>query len=148
MDLAPRPRLVPLEPRLVQLEEAGMLHGPAHEALRRSALAEFRALPARPASCAGGAYPSDAEELRAFLDGFLEEAAPSPTLLPGGQEEAGRSPGHGVRLLVAPHIDLHRGGASYGHAYRALQGCDAELFVVFGTAHASPPHPFTLTRLD
>jgi AmmeMemoRadiSam system protein B len=53
-----------------------------------------------------------------------------------------------VRLLVAPHIDFGRGGPTYSHAYRALEGCDAELFVVFGTAHASPPHLFTLTRQD
>jgi AmmeMemoRadiSam system protein B len=56
--------------------------------------------------------------------------------------------GRGVRLLVAPHIDFRRGGAAYAHAYRALEGCDADLFVVFGTAHASPPHLFTLTRQD
>ena len=54
-----------------------------------------------------------------------------------------------LRLLVAPHIDLHRGGVSYAHAYQALhRGCTADLFVVFGTAHASPPHLFTLTRKD
>ncbi|BDG08677.1 AmmeMemoRadiSam system protein B [Anaeromyxobacter paludicola] len=245
MDLDPRPRLVPLEPRLVQLEdgtqgvvlrdptgvltqsalvspgaylvlahldgtrtlpeveralalqgrpvplpdivtlvrrleESGLVHGPAHEALRRRALEAFRALPARPASCAGGAYPEEPEALRAFLDGFLSEAAdppgrPSPALparrggsapeappesisqraprstlsRDAGEGRGGGGPANGdVRLLVAPHIDLHRGGAAYGHAYRALAASDAELFVVFGTAHATPPHLFTLTRLD
>jgi hypothetical protein len=52
-----------------------------------------------------------------------------------------------VTLLVSPHIDFERGGLGYAHAYEALsRGCAADLFVVFGTAHASPPHLFTLTR--
>ncbi|HZZ84930.1 MAG TPA: AmmeMemoRadiSam system protein B [Anaeromyxobacteraceae bacterium] len=119
------------------LEEAGLLHGASYEAARRRALDQFRALPSRPASCAGGAYPDDPEELRSFLDGFLAEV------------DGGAAPlQDGVRLLVAPHIDLHRGGAAYGHAYRALAASAAELFVVFGTAHASPPSLYTLTRLD
>jgi AmmeMemoRadiSam system protein B len=51
-------------------------------------------------------------------------------------------------MLIAPHIDFSRGGPVYAHAYRALEGCDADLYVVFGTAHASPPQLFTLTRQD
>lgn len=49
---------------------------------------------------------------------------------------------------MAPHIDYPRGAAGYAHAYRGLAASDAELWVVFGTAHASPPRLFTLTRLD
>jgi AmmeMemoRadiSam system protein B len=49
---------------------------------------------------------------------------------------------------VVPHIDYRRGAAGYARAYRALAATDADLLVVFGTAHASPPHLFTLTRLD
>ena len=144
-----------------KLEEAGLVHGPSYEAARRRALADFRALPARPASCAGGAYPDDPDELRGLLDGFLAQAdgqdgstgrpssQPPPLSRGAGEGQGGgHRDGNGTRLLVAPHIDLHRGGAAYGHAYRALAACDAELFVVFGTAHASPPHPYTLTRLD
>jgi MEMO1 family protein len=56
--------------------------------------------------------------------------------------------GREVRLLVAPHIDIPRGAAAYAHAYGALAGCQADLFVVFGTAHATPPHLFTLTGQD
>jgi AmmeMemoRadiSam system protein B len=118
------------------LGRAGFLEGPAHEALRRGALDAFRALGARPPSCAGGVYPADAAALRRALDGWLAAAPPAP---------ASAAP---VRLLVAPHIDYHRGGEGYARAYRALAGTDADLFVVFGTAHASPRRLFTATRLD
>jgi AmmeMemoRadiSam system protein B len=90
---------------------------------------------ARPAHLAGVCYPAEAADLRRLLDRLL-----SP--VPGS-----RGTGD-ARLLVAPHVDLARGGASYAHAYREIARSRAELFVVFGTAHATPLHPFTLTRSD
>jgi AmmeMemoRadiSam system protein B len=124
-----------------QALEAGLVHGPAYEARRAEVLRAFRSAPRAPA-CAGGAYPDDPSELRDMLDAFYR--------LPGGpgaRNPAGRG-GAGVRLLVAPHIDFRRGGAAYAHAYHALEGCEADLFVVFGTAHASPPRLYTVTRQD
>src|SRR5512140_3031874 len=121
------------------LSEAGFLEGPSREAQRRRALLEFRAQPARPPSCAGSVYPTDAAVLRAALDGWLG--------LPSGVSD-GPVPSQPIRLVIAPHIDYARGAAGYAHAYRALSATDADLFVVFGTAHSTPPHLFTLTRLD
>jgi MEMO1 family protein len=97
--------------------------------------AAFRALPARPASCAGAVYPADAAALRRALDGWLRLRAPQP--VPARP-----------RLVVSPHIDYRRGAAGYARSAAALAASDADLFVVFGTAHASPPRLFTLTRLD
>ncbi|HET8541807.1 MAG TPA: AmmeMemoRadiSam system protein B [Anaeromyxobacter sp.] len=91
----------------------------------------------RPPSCAGSVYPDDPDRLRAALHAWL--ALPAP----GGARRARRGP---VRLLVAPHIDFPRGARGYARAYGALDGTDADLFVVFGTAHETPPHLFTLTR--
>lgn len=121
------------------LSEAGFIEGPARDAQRARALREFRAQPSRPPTCAGAVYPADPAELRTALDRLLSlpAGAPPPPPLAGP-----------VRLVVAPHIDYARGGAGYAHAYRTLAGSDADLFVVFGTAHTSPPHLFTLTRLD
>jgi AmmeMemoRadiSam system protein B len=48
---------------------------------------------------------------------------------------------------VAPHIDYPRGARGWAAAYRAL-ATDADLFVVLGTAHETPPHLFALTRRD
>lgn len=121
---------------VAQLSSAGFLDDAAREARRRAVLARFRATGLRPPSCAGGVYPERAPALRAALDRWL---ASDPTAAPGAAP---------VRLLVAPHIDYARGAAGYAHAYRALAATRADLFVVFGTAHASPPRLFTLTRLD
>ncbi len=90
----------------------------------------------RPPSCAGSVYPADPAALRRALDGWL------------GLPDAGRRPPRApTRLLVAPHIDYPRGARAWGAAYRALS-TDADLFVVLGTAHASPTHLFALTRRD
>jgi MEMO1 family protein len=121
-----------------QLRTVGLVHGPAYEALRSKAVAAFRALRVRPPACAGGVYPARAAALRVELERWLESVrASAPDVRP-----------EPVRLLVAPHIDYRRGGEGYAHAYRAIRGSDAELVVVFGTAHATPPRLFTLTRLD
>jgi MEMO1 family protein len=120
------------------LASPGFVEGPVHDAHVARARADFRRASARAPSCAGGVYPEDPAALRAALDGWL--AAP-------GGPASGAPPGP-VSLLVAPHIDYRRGAAGYAHAYRTLAATDADVFVVFGTAHASPPRLFTLTRLD
>lgn len=90
----------------------------------------------RPPTCAGSVYPADPAALRAALDGWLA-AAPRAS-----------RPEPAPRLVVAPHIDYPRGARGYARAYAALEACDADLFVVFGTAHSSPSRLFTLTRRD
>lgn len=89
----------------------------------------------RPPSCAGSVYPAEPNALRRALDGWLGLPAPR------------HAPGRPTRLLVAPHIDYPRGARAWAAAYRALS-TDADLFVVLGTAHATPPHLFALTRRD
>jgi AmmeMemoRadiSam system protein B len=145
-----------------KLTQAGYLHGPAYQARRDQALATFRSAPVRPAICAGGAYPREKQELTRYLDDFFTRpggpgplAEPFPPSAVAGPNPVTASlssrhdPMNPIRLLVAPHIDLHRGGVSYAHAYKALaHACDADLFVVFGTAHASPPRLFTVTDRD
>jgi hypothetical protein len=124
-----------------QASEAGLVFGPAYRARHTEALAAFRSRPRAPA-CAGGAYPDQEVELREMLASFYTHPEG-----PGARDGRSRS-GAGARLVVAPHIDFRRGGPAYAHAYHALEGCDADVYVVFGTAHASPPHLYTLTRQD
>lgn len=101
----------------------------------------------RTPSCAGSVYPEDPRELRAALDEWLR--LPGPSLRPSSRAAAvdgadARAP----RLVVSPHIDYARGAAGYSHAARALAAAsaEAELFVVFGTAHEGPSQLFTLTH--
>jgi AmmeMemoRadiSam system protein B len=54
-----------------------------------------------------------------------------------------------VRGLIAPHIDLLRGGHCYAWAYHALaQACDSDLFIILGTVHLPTEHFFTATAKD
>ena len=135
-----RATVADVERVVAQARAAGLVHGPTYDRKRVRALAAYRAGPRAPA-CAGGAYPDDPRDLDAMLAGFF--AHPDG---PGQRHPARNGVALDPRLLVAPHIDFPRGGPSYAHAYGALDGCSADLFVVFGTAHASPPHLFTLTR--
>lgn len=107
---------------------------PSRDPGRQRALAAYRSQPYRPPACAGGVYPDEPRALARALDAWLE--------LPGP-----RWVGPPPRLVVAPHVDYARGHRVYAPAARALAASDAELFVVFGTAHATPPRLFTLTRL-
>ncbi len=93
----------------------------------------------RPPSCAGLVYPADPAALRAALDSWLQIRSPARSRADGPREA--------TRLILAPHIDYPRGAAGYARAYSALPS-DADLFVVLGTAHATPMHLFTLTRDD
>ncbi len=138
-----RGELVPraeLEKLVDALEEHLFLEGPRVEAARQRVAAAFHASPLRPAVHAGKAYAGEAAELAAQLEGFFAHAeGPGPR----GPRRADL-----LRGLVAPHIDFHRGGPAYAWAYQAVaETCEADCFVVFGTAHAGlDGHPFAATR--
>ncbi|MBI3449699.1 MAG: AmmeMemoRadiSam system protein B [Acidobacteria bacterium] len=117
------------------IDEALMLDSEAFRARVAEIERAFRASPVRPAAHAGGAYEGDPDLLRAGLAGLLA-AAPAAPLPPGK-----------IAGLIAPHIDLHRGGEGYGAAYAALAADrDAATFVVLGTAHQAPPEMYVATR--
>ncbi|MFN8524282.1 MAG: AmmeMemoRadiSam system protein B [Chloroflexota bacterium] len=125
---------------LVQgLDEALLLEGPRFEAHEERQRAEYRSQPVRAAVHAGGAYPGEEASLRAFLA--------ERYTMPGGP---GRAPG-GVsrgpaRGLIAPHIDLHRGGHSYAWGYGALAEREpAAVYLLFGTSHRPMTLPFAIT---
>jgi AmmeMemoRadiSam system protein B len=126
-----------------QLDEQGFLEGSRFAARRAAIDRAYLEAPRRPAAHAGGAYAGEAEELRASIDGFFASAGGAGPIA-WGPEGTPR-----VRGLIAPHIDLHRGGPAYTWAYRDLaERGDADLFVILGTCHAGMEHPFALTRKD
>jgi AmmeMemoRadiSam system protein B len=122
-----------LEKVLADLRERLVLEGPAADAARAKALATWRALPARPAACAGSSYPEEPDACRDSLSRHEADAGDVP--VPAS-----------VRAVLAPHIDLRGGGPCHGAAGRAYRRCDADVFVVIGTAHAALRRPFALTR--
>ncbi|CAN5817832.1 AmmeMemoRadiSam system protein B [soil metagenome] len=134
-----------IERLAIDLDRALMLTGATFDAAVAAARAEFEALPLRPASHAGGAYPSDPKALAEYMNRQCIARAP---IGPAGDAANANGP---IVGLVAPHIDPWRGAVGYGHAYgalaRALAAAPAvDTFLVFGTSHAPMKEPFALLR--
>jgi MEMO1 family protein len=124
-----------------RLDEHGFLDSARFAARKRAIEAAFAASPMRPAAHAGGAYAGDPDALAAQIDGFFRHADG-----PGAPVDGGAVASHGLRGLIAPHIDFHRGGPTYAWAYReVIERSDADLFVILGTCHAGMADPFSVT---
>src|SRR6185436_5209532 len=97
----------------------------------------FTKLPARPAKFVEGT----AAEVKDRLDGYFAGDA--------GAGKIGARREEPLSGILAPHIDFNRGGPCYTFAYRELaERCDADLYVILGVAHLSPPNPFVVTSKD
>jgi hypothetical protein len=131
-----------LENLVKQLDEHHYLNSPSFQIYYDSLVQEFRRSPTRPARYAGSAYEGSEPALRRQLDGFFAcPEGPGPIAAP--------DPSRPVRGLIAPHIDFHRGGPSYAHAYKALaEHPGADRFIVFGTCHNPMQRRFALTEKD
>jgi len=130
-----------------QLDDAGFLDSERFRARRRATDDAFRQSPTRPAAHAGGAYAGAPEALREQIAGFFRHPdGPGPAdgarLADGPSRRAAGT----LSALIAPHIDFHRGGPTYGRAYQeVLDRSDADLFVILGTCHAGMADPFAIT---
>jgi AmmeMemoRadiSam system protein B len=127
-----------------KLDDAYLLHGLRFERYRRRKLKEYTAAHIRPASHAGASYPDASDELREQLAGLIASDAG-----PGVTRRKATPRGQVLRGIVSPHIDLARGGPLYAWAYQRLaQESDADVFVIFGTAHQPMRQTFSVTRKD
>lgn len=134
--------LAELERLVRELDEAFLLEGNRFEAFRKKQVERYLAAPARRAVHAGSAYPDDPDDLRDALAGFFTSSK-GP-----GQPKTAASGGQ-LRAVISPHIDLHRGGPAYAWAYRQIiEQSDADVFVLFGTAHHAMDQLFSVTRKD
>ncbi len=118
-----------------ELDAAGMLDSEAFRARRRAVHAAFRAATVRPAHHAGGAYPGEARALRRYIEDECLARAPA------------RSATSAIVGLTAPHMDLWRAAAGYGHAYRALADAlpdGVDTVILLGTSHALMRRPFAV----
>jgi AmmeMemoRadiSam system protein B len=98
---------------------------------------EFSKLPSRAAQFVEGT----AEEVTGRLEGYFSGEA--------GSGKIGARRDEPLAGILAPHIDFNRGGLCYSFAYRELaERSDAELYVILGVAHLSPPNPFVVTSKD
>lgn len=126
-----------------QLEKSDLLETPAVQEKRKNILKQFMSATTRKAVHGGGAYPENLLELASFMGKFFQDAqGPGKQLssAPLGVPPVG---------LIAPHIDLHRGGAAYAWAYQALSETPPpDVIVSLGVAHMSPNSPWVFTKKD
>jgi AmmeMemoRadiSam system protein B len=133
-----------LEKLVGQLDHAYLLAGERFENHSRRQIREYLDGPVRPAAHAGGAYESEPETLREQLAGFF-----GCRRGPGAPRLGSRRKGRRLCAVVSPHIDLHRGGPTFAWAYHRLaRHADADLFVIFGTAHRRMREMFSVSRKD
>jgi AmmeMemoRadiSam system protein B len=102
----------------------------------------FRQADTRPATITKRNYNNSLEKLTEQIDGFFtHHDGPGPI----ETEKAGTS----VKGIIAPHIDFQRGGPCFAWAYKELsEKADADVFIIFGTAHARTEETFVATYKD
>jgi AmmeMemoRadiSam system protein B len=87
-------------------------------------------------------YESKPADLERQLEALF--SAPDGPGLPDSTDPSGR-----LLALIAPHIDLRRGGLCFAWSYAELaRGTRARTFLILGIAHVPTRHPFVLTAKD
>ena len=126
-----------------QLDSNFLLENERLEQCKKLVSEEFAVSSVRAAFHAGGAYELDPSSLREQLSAFF--------VPPEGPGELNRdiAPSGDIKGIVAPHIDLVRGGPCYAWAYKEIgERCDADLFIILGTSHSESRNQFILTAKD
>jgi AmmeMemoRadiSam system protein B len=123
-----------IESVVKDLDQYLLLESPKVQEKRRAVADEFAALPARPAQFVEGG----AADVQKQLDGYYAAEAGAGAIAARRDEP--------LAGILAPHIDFNRGGPCYTFAYKELaERSDADLYIILGVAHLSPPNPFVLT---
>ena len=128
-----------MEELIAQLDACHLLENLHFQDYLRRLHEDFKQAATREAMFAGKGYEANPEQLKATIRGyFTGKDAPG---LPNesGQEKA-------IKGILAPHIDLARGGTCYAHAYKALgESLQADLYIILGTCHTPMQNPFAFT---
>ncbi len=135
-----------LQEVIAQLDENLFLESERFEKAEKEIEDRFRLATVREAAFAGKSYEADPERLKIQLRDYFEGAG-GPGRLEGRKE----SDGSKMRLvgIVAPHIDLKRGGPCYAFSHQELwRKTRARCFIILGISHAEMEFPFSLTRKD
>jgi AmmeMemoRadiSam system protein B len=131
-----------IEDLLEKLDAALFLDNDRFRDTREAIEDEFRRADVRAATLAGKSYDSSPELLAGQIDEFFAHPDGPGPLDP-------TKTGTALKGIVAPHIDFLRGGPCFAWAYKELvEGTDADLFVLFGTAHAHTNGIFVVTDKD
>ncbi len=131
-----------IEELLSKLDESLFLDNENYRRRRMEIEDEFKKASVRPAVLAGKSYDGSPDELARQIEGFFTHSEG-----PGAPEK--RSASNNLKGIIAPHIDFVRGGPCFAWAYKELaEHTDADVFLIFGTAHAFTNETFVLTDKD
>ena len=131
-----------LEKLIEELDSHLFLESDRFRKYQERMVQEFKDSRIRKACHAEKGYPSDPEKLREMLEGFFI-APDGPGLLAEG------SGSRRVAGVIAPHIDLRSGGPCFAYSHKEIaESCDAELFIILGTAHVATKDFFVYTPKD
>lgn len=127
---------------LMQLDTCLFLENDRFFKVKAKMISDFKAQKVRYAFHSGTAYESDPVTLKKHLDFlFLQNKVHE---FPDSSVPSGRLCG-----LIAPHIDLHRGGACFVQSYRELaRESKADTFIILGIAHTAAEKAYVLTDKD
>ena len=125
-----------------KLDAALLLESPRFRERLENLKEDFRKEPLRPAFLSGSSYPADSSGLKDQLGAYFTKPDG-----PGVPAREKRSPG--LSGIMSPHIDFQRGGHCYAWAYKTLaEAEEADVYVIFGIAHAPSEGRFILTSKD
>ena len=131
-----------IEDLLEKLDMALFLENDRFKSTREEIENTFKQSRVRESVLAGKSYDNSPEALVEQIDGFFTHADG-----PGHLEQTGT--GNDLKGIIAPHIDFMRGGPCFAWAYKELvEHSDAEVFIIFGTAHVYTNGLFVITDKD
>ncbi len=126
-----------------QLDAGFFLDNDNFNKMRQRIVSDFRESTVRPAALAGKGYDESAEKLGEQLELFF--SGPEGPGLPAKKRRTKKF----LKGIIAPHIDLTRGGHCFAWAYKEVaESSRAKTFIIFGTSHMPTQWPFVLTYKD
>jgi AmmeMemoRadiSam system protein B len=133
-----------------QFDELLLLQTPRYLEGKQKAREAFAALPHRPPAFAGTSYPDDPADAATMLDDILRTDEAPPTAVDGIPPASSdhRSAGGartGIRVLVAPHIEIRHGTRAYARAYASLRHATPSRILLLGTGHILDDGLFSVT---
>jgi AmmeMemoRadiSam system protein B len=128
-----------VEELIVQLDACHLLENRHFQDYLCQLREAFKKADTREAMFAGKGYEANPEQLKATIRGYFTDKDGPGLPSEEGSKEA-------IKGILAPHIDLARGGQCYAHAYKALgESLQADLYIILGTCHTPMQNPFAFT---
>lgn len=126
-----------------ELDKHLFLDSPHFNQVREEIENQYLSNKVRPAAHAAISYESEPDKLKAQLGSFfLPPEGPGLPDFSTKQEKP-------LKAIIAPHIDLRRGGHCFAWAYKHLaESGTYDLFIILGTAHSEMKRLFSVSSKE